>query len=158
MRCSALLVFGRGLRVEAAQPAPVEDKRCDGVVTVKLVHAQYDDVVVAGTALLLDAALEPRARTVEEHCTFVCGVPVEARETVAAATAQLLACLFLVRRKHTDTKARSSSQDGPRSRSGGDAHKHHRRLEGDGRKRVDCDPVRSFVDHSGQRRYAGRER
>ena len=58
---------GNHLWVELAQATAMENQGRDGVVPVEVVDPQDDYVVVAGRVLVVDTALEPTARPIQEH-------------------------------------------------------------------------------------------
>ena len=93
------------LGVEAAEAAAVKDERGDIVVTVQVVHPQYDYVVISSRGKLFEAALEPGAGPLQQYCTAVCGAPVQAREPVAVRCAQLPTGLLVVGCQHANAQS-----------------------------------------------------
>src|SRR6185436_19766257 len=98
------------------EPAAVEDQRGSVRVGVEVVYTQQDDVVVAGGDLPLDAAVQPRAGTVEQHAATIRGAPYEVGEPVGTPGRQLAARLFLMLGQHADAEMPNAAQLRPRAR------------------------------------------
>ena len=115
----------RGSQFEPSELAGVEHQRRHGAVGSDVVDAHQDQVVVTSRNLLVNAALQPGARLLEENRAVVGGAPVQLGEAVAVARSQLPAGLFLVGAEDADPISGSMAQDRPRggrgTRAGGSA-------------------------------------
>src|ERR1035438_7876716 len=126
---SELAAFADQSGLQLPVATAVEDQRRHGRVGVELVDPQDDHGVITDAELLLDAALEPRARALDEDGAARGDAPRQGREPVVSAGRQPAADVFLVGAQDTDAQPRNLPQPGPGPRALRDAHRHEGRIE-----------------------------
>src|SRR4051794_30868023 len=85
---------------QPSEAAGVEDERGDLPGGVQVVHTEHDDVVVARPHLLVDGAVEPRGRALDEDTAVLGRSPPDTGEPVAGAGAEPPPDLLLVGAEH----------------------------------------------------------
>lgn len=101
-------------------------------------HPQDHDIVIAGSHGLVDRALQPRTRVIDEDGTAVHGPPTQAYELGIAVARELLRNLRLLGSQHADPESPSGAQQRPRGGSTTDTHRDEWRDKGDAGEGTGC--------------------